>query len=238
MDPSFGVCLDAIGFAPGGGWEDDVGHLGGFCEKNINDDEMVQRVEGLFTVVFIWVGDHGIFAVDEHGVDSSFFLAAEVQSGDLGHGIAEVEVGLLIRFLELFVKLLRDHGLEAGIVCGDGSAVTGALNVVLSTHRVDAGAFLAEIPGEQGEVAEGLDVVDSADVLGDAESIINGSEFGQAIPERGLFDISRRNFTDFGGPLRSEFPNVFLKGFDLGGSVGNEFRVLQSFPHDDVSHGE
>ena len=71
----------------------------------IDDDEVVEGFEGLFAVIFIGVGDNGVFAIDEHGVDAIFFRAAEVEGGDLGHGVAEVEVGLLVELLELFLEL-------------------------------------------------------------------------------------------------------------------------------------
>lgn len=76
------------------------------------------------------------------------------------------------------MELGFSNGLEAGVVVGNRSAVSCALNIVLPAHRVDAGAFFAEVSGEEGEVAEGLDVIDAANVLGDSQGVVNGSEFG------------------------------------------------------------
>ena len=105
--------MDVVGFSPSGSGEDDVGHLGGLGEKDIDDDEVIERLECFLTVVFIGVGDDGVFAVDEHGVDA---IAAPVKSGHLGHGIAEVEVGLLVGFFKLFLTLGFGDRLEAGVV--------------------------------------------------------------------------------------------------------------------------
>ncbi len=238
LDAAFGVGLDAVGFAPGGGGEDDVGHLGGLGEEDVDHYEVVESFEGLFAVVLIGVGDDGVFAVDEHGVDAVFFRSAEVEGGDLGHGIAKIQVGLLVEFLEFFVELGIDDGLEAGVVVGDRPTVARALDVVLATHRVDAGALLAEVAGEEGEVAERLDVINAADVLGDAEGVVDGSELGRAIPEGGLFDIVGGDFANFGSPGGREFPEVGFEGFVVGAAIGDEFGVGESFPHDDVGHGE
>ena len=97
---------------------------------------------------------------------------------------------------------MGDDGLEAGVVVGDGSAVACSLNVILAAHGVDAGAFFAEVSGEEGEVAEGLDVIDAADVLGDAEGVVDGAEICGAIPFGGLFDVGGGDFADFHWPRR------------------------------------
>lgn len=78
LDAALGVGLDAVGLAPGGGGEDDVGHLRGFGEEDVNDDEVIESFEGFLAVVFIGVGDDGVFAIDEHCVDAIFFRTAEV----------------------------------------------------------------------------------------------------------------------------------------------------------------
>ena len=109
-----------------------------------------------------------VFAIDDHGVNTVFFLPAHIESGDFGHRVPKVEIGLLVGFFELFVELGIYDWLEAGVVGGDSSAVAGSLDIILPPHRVDAGALLPEVTGEEGEVAEGLDVVDATDVLGNA----------------------------------------------------------------------
>lgn len=189
-------------------------------------------------MVFVRVGDDGVFTIDEHGVDAIFFEAAEIERGDLGHGITKVEVGLLVGGLEFFVKFLGDDRLEAGVVVGHGPAVARTLDVILSAHRVDAGAFLAEVSGEEGEVAEGLNVINTTDVLGDAEGVVDGTELGGAIPEGGGFDIGGGDFADFTGPSGSEFLEVGFESFVFGAALGDEFFIGESFAHDDVSHGK
>ena len=212
LDAALGVGLDVVGLAPSRGGEDDVGHLRGLGEEEVDDDEVVERLEGLLTVVFIRISDDGVFAIDKHGVDAIFFRSAEVEGGDLGHRVSEVHLGLLVELFKLLVELLRGDGLEAGVVAWDRSAVTCALNIILPTHRVDAGAFLAEVSGEEGEVAERLDVIDAADVLGDAEGVVDRAELGGTIPLGGGLDIIGWDFADFSSPSGSEFLEV---GFEF-----------------------
>lgn len=189
-------------------------------------------------MVFIGVGHDGVFAIDEHGVDAIFFCAAEVEGGDFSHRIAKVHFGLLVGGLKFLVAFLGGDGLKAGVVPRDRAAVACALNIILSAHRVDAGAFFTEIPGEQGEVAEGLDVIDATDMFGDSQGVVNRSEFGGAIPEGRLLDIGSGDLADFSSPSGGEFLEVGFELFEFGAALGDEFFILQLFADDDVSHGE
>src|SRR5262245_65796522 len=83
------------------------------------------------------------------------------------------------------------HRLVARILGRRGAGVARALDVVLAAQRVDARALAAEVAGQQRQIAEALHVVDTADVLGDAECIVDRGAFGLAIPERGLLDVLR-----------------------------------------------
>ena len=197
-----------------------------------------RELEGVFAVLAIGIGDDGVLAVDEHGVNSVLFLSAKIEGGDLGHVVAEVHLRLLIEVRKLLLKLLVFDGLESGVVSGDRSAVSGSLNVILAPHGVDASAFATEVAGHEGEVAEGLHVVDAANVLCDTKSVVDGSEVGLAIPEAGLLDVGGGHFADFGGPLGSELFEVLDEVFELGGSFFDKFFVHQSFAANDVSHAQ
>ena len=238
LDAALGVGLHTVGFAPGGSGEDDVCHLRGFGKEDVDNDEVVESLEGFFAMILVGVGDQGVLAIDDHGVDAVFFLPAHIESGDFGHRVTKVEIGLLVGFFELFLEFGICDWLEAGVVGGDRSAVAGSLDIVLPPHRVDAGAFLAEVAGEEGEVAEGLDVVDATDVLGNAQSVVDGAELGFSVPEGGLFDVGGGDFADPGSPIGSEFLKVGFEGFVFSAAIGDEFLVGKSFAHDDVSHGE
>ena len=83
-----------------------------------------------------------------------------------------------------------------------------------------------------------MDVIDAADVLGDAEGVVDRAEFGGTIPKGRLLDIGGGDFADFGGPSRVEFFEVVFESFVVGATVGDEFLIGESFAHDDVSHRE
>ena len=83
-----------------------------------------------------------------------------------------------------------------------------------------------------------MDVIDAADVLGDAEGVVDRTELGGAIPEGGLLDVRGGHLADFTGPSRVEFLEVGFEGFVVGTAVGDEFLIGESLAHDDVGHGE
>ena len=72
------------------------------------------------------------------------------------------------------------------------SLLTSPCNLAqMTTHRIDASALTADVAGHQRQVTEALDVVDTANVLGDAERVVDGAPVGLAIPDRRLFNIGR-----------------------------------------------
>jgi hypothetical protein len=59
--------------------------------------------------------------------------------------------------------------LKAHQTIGDGAHVAATLHVVLAPKRVDPGAVLPDMPGEQCQIDETQDIVHCVVVLGDAE---------------------------------------------------------------------
>ena len=70
--------------------------------------------------------------------------------------------------------------LETRVVGGNRTDIAGALDIVLAAHRIDAGALAADIAGHQRQVAQALHVVDAADVLGNAEGVVDRALVGSA----------------------------------------------------------
>ena len=155
-------------------------------------------------MVAVWVGDEGVFAVDNHGKN---FAAAAVECLDLGDAFGRVHLPLIERG-ELFPIFRLLNRLEAGVIGWNGPGVAGALDVVLPAHGVDASALAADVAGEQGEIAQALDVVDAADVLGDAEGVVDGPFVGGPVPTGGLFNIGRGHLGDGRSPLGRELDDV------------------------------
>ncbi len=65
----FGVCEHPIRLRPRRGGEHDIGEFGRFCQKNVDDHEMVQGLQGVLAVCAIGVRHDGVFAIDQHRVD-------------------------------------------------------------------------------------------------------------------------------------------------------------------------
>ena len=61
LDATLGIGLHTVGFAPGGSGENDVGHLRGFGKEDVNDDEVIESLEGFFAMILIGVGDESCF---------------------------------------------------------------------------------------------------------------------------------------------------------------------------------
>ena len=93
--------------------------------------------------------------------------------------------------------------LEAGVIGWNGPGVARALDVVLAAHGVEAGALAANVAGQQGEIAQALDVVNAADVLGDAEGVVDAGFVGGTVPAGGLFNGRGGHFGDGRSPTRA-----------------------------------
>ena len=122
---------------------------------------MVEGLESLLAVFHIWIGNHGVFTVNEQGMNP---VAALVEGAHLGYSLFCCDFRL-ISLAELLSKFGEVTGLETRKVVRDGAAVPCALNVVLPPHGIDASPLETEVPCHEREVAKRLYIVDPADVL-------------------------------------------------------------------------
>ena len=83
--------------------------------------------------------------------------------------------------------------LEAGQLVGDRAHVAPALDVVLPAQRLQAGAPLADLAGQQREVDQREDVVDGVVVLRDPERPAELRVLGPAVRMREVADRLGRN---------------------------------------------
>ena len=121
---------------------------------------------------------------------------------------------------------------------GRAPAVPRALDVVLPAHGVHPGALAADVTGHERQVAQALHVVHAADVLGDAQGVVDGAALGLSVDEGGALDVGRRHLGDGLGPLGRELLDVVEEGFRLGGASLHEALVDQTLAVDDVGHGK
>ena len=195
---------------------------------------MIEAPQGVLAVPSIGIREQRVLPVDQHRPDP---VACEIQSRDLRDTVLEVDFpppGLL----ELGLVGRIGYRLEAGIVVGQRSAVAGPLNVVLPAHRIDARALAADVSCHQHEVAKTLDVVDAADVLRDAQRVVDGASVGLAVYAGGLLDIGCRNLRDGLSPFGREFTDVLEKRFAPGGALCDENGIDEAVPYDHMGHGQ
>ncbi len=140
----------------------------------------------------IRVRNDGVLAVDHHAADA---VSAQVEGLHLRHALLEIGLSTVGPRELLLVRRVGDR-LEAGVVVRERAAVARALDVVLPPHRVDAGALAPDVAGHEGQVAEALDVVDAADVLGDAQRVVDGAPVGSPVEQRGPLDVLGRDLAD------------------------------------------
>ena len=101
--------------------------------------------------------------------------------------------------------------MKAGIIGRHCARIARTLNVVLPAHRVDACAFAPEVAGHQREIAKALHIIHAANMLGDAQRVINRAAIRAAVPTRGLLDVGGIELGDFSGPLGGKGFQVLKK---------------------------
>ena len=120
------------------------------------------------------------------------------------------------------------------------SHVAGALHVVLAAQRIHADAVLADVAGGHGEIGHAHHHRRSLAVLGDAESVINGSVAAGGVEASGGAQIGGRNPANglgrFGriALFGDEFAPL-LESFDIA-AFFDERLVNQTFGDDHMRH--
>ena len=180
----------------------------------------------------VGIRQEGVFTVDDHGADP---VAAQFERPHLGHAVLEINLSPPC-FLELLLIGGVGDRLEAGVVVGKRAPVAGTLNVVLASHRVDAGSLATDVSGHQGQVTQALHVIDAADVLGDAERVVNRALICLPIYASGSFYVGGGNLRYGLSPFRGEVLDVFEKRFAVGRAAGDELRMGQTVALNDVRH--
>ena len=193
---------------------------------------MVETAQGALAVLAVRVGDHSVLAGDEHRPD---LLARPLEGLNLRDAVLALDL-FAVKRLEPGLADRIGGWLETRIVRWNRSRVPGALDVVLSPHRIDAGALAPQVAGHQRQVAETLDIVDAADVFGDAEGVVDPGFVGAAVPQRSRLDVGCRHPRDRLRPLRRELLHVLEEVLGAGGALGDEPLVHHALPGDDVGH--
>jgi hypothetical protein len=132
---------------------------------------------------------------------------------------------------------LVDDLLVAGEDDRERAHVAGALDVVLATQRVHAGAGLAQVAEEHLDVRHRLDVVDTGGVLGDAHRVEDRTGLRSAEPFGGLLEALDRDTGDLRDVLKavSVLHDDFLEFLVVLRALRDELLVLPAVL-DDLLH--
>ena len=124
----------------------------------------------------------------------------------------------------------------AGVMEGHGAHVAGALDVVLSTQRVEAGAFAPDVAGEKSEMDERQGAGRAVRQLRDTHAPVDGAVFGVGVQAGGFADVIGRDAGDGFGILGGELFEALDELVEALGAVLDELVVDQPFLDDDVRH--
>ena len=145
--------------------ENHVGQGRGFGGEDILDDEEIQLLQSLAGVVEIGVGEHGIFPHDIHPPHPAGVGGLNDLHRGQPHLVAEVRIGYVPDSGHLAAVGGVAHGNVAGIAHGQTAHVGNPLDVVLAPGGIDAGARLADLPGDETEIDQAVDQVGPRDLL-------------------------------------------------------------------------
>ena len=232
LDTALGVGKGAVLLQEGGAGQHHIRQGRGFGDKQV-----LHHHKGLFQGVghmaAIGVGNHGVFAHDVQ----ELHLVRKNRGDGLGDGIALLAAELYTPGL---FKFLLDSGVEylliAGVVGGQRAHIAGTLDIVLTPQGVHAIAHTAQIAGDQGQIAQALDIVGAVQVLGDAHGIGDIGFVGGGIHSGGINNQLLIQAADFRHPLRGIGLDAFFQGFNALGVLGDVFLVLQTFRKNHMEH--
>ena len=232
LDAPLRIGKGAISLAPRGGGQNNMGQFCRFGEENIHHHQMFQAAQGMFAVGAVGIGNHRVFAIDQHGKDT---FTGQIKRSYLGNALFPIHHAA-VKSAEVGLHSRVSQGLIAGVGIGGGTPITGPLDVILPAHGVDAAPLNAQVTGHQRQVAETLHIVNAADVFGNAQGVEDRSLVGGTIPDCRRFNIFSRDTSDDLSPLRRKEPHVFQK-FSATGSPGcHKFLVNQPFARDHMGH--
>ena len=231
----------ALLLGEGGRGQHDVRDLRRLVHEEVLHDQEVERAQQFGRVGQVGVGEGRVLAHDVHAADVA-----------LGDGLDHVGGPHALLGRQRAPPGALETGQVGGRVVlvarqrvGHAARVAGALHVVLTAQRRDAGPGPPHLPGEQREVEHRRRVVGAVDVLGHAHTpeqagavaarraaVLGGArvEPGGAAQEVGrhareILDVLRRVRLQLGPP-----------GVEALRAIADEGVVLQALVEDDAGH--
>ena len=138
------------------------------------------------------------------------------------------------RVLELLARGQAGHVLVAGVGVGQSPHVARALNVVLTSKRVDATTGYAHVPQQHLEVGAGGHIGHPHRVLGYAQRVEKRPRPVLGHHACGLLQLPRRNTGDLTDHFRRVLGHDDLQVLEPLRALGDEGTVLPAFADDNV----
>ena len=232
LNAPVGSCEGAIPLDERSPRQDDMSQLGRLGEEDVLYHEEVQLFQAVADVVYIGVGEHGVFSHDVEGARAAF--AGPIYHVSHRHPQLVGEILHPPGRLELGFRLRRCHLLVAGIDVWQPAQVAGPLDVVLPSQGVDSASRHAHVAGEHGQVGAGLHIVGAGGMLGNAHRVEEGGGLALGIQPRRRPQVVGGNPGDLFHPLRGVLRHRLAELIVSLGPRLEEFPVFQPLSDDDV----
>ena len=183
-------------------------------------------------MVLVRVGQNRILANYVHGFHLAFVDQVEHFRHDFAAQAGKVAPG----FGETFPGGRPFRTLVARQIIRQRRHVAGALDVVLSSERIDASGRPAYVACQHGQIGQGTDAAGGGHVLGDPHGVENHGLVAGGVGPGEVADGFCRNLGDGLCPFRRAVRDGGLHDVVAVGALINKFLVLKPLFDDDVDH--
>ena len=233
LDPAFGVGEGAILFGEGAAGQDYICQCGGFRQENVLDHQEFAVFQGVFHMVQVGIGHHGILTHDiQAPYAASFHGVHDFSNGQAGFTGEGNTPGLF----KLFPGSVVEDLLIGGEIGGQTAHVTGTLDIVLTAQGVDTAAVLADLAAQQCQVGGAHDTLGAGGVLSDTHGIVDTGFVCLGVQAGSLLQLFGIDLADFGHHLGGVVLDHFHQSFIALGALVDILLVLQALGDDDIHH--
>ena len=211
-----------------------MGKPGGLAEKNIRYCQKIEMLQGSFHPLQTGITEHRVFSHDEHGPNITIRACMGHLDEALTCGLGNLSPP---DRLEPLPNLLTLQILVPGQNRGQSSHVTGTLDVILAPQGIYTAVFLFHVTGEHGQVGNGLNIVRSAGVLGNAQTIADNGLAAAGIDTGCLANSLQADPGDCRHLLKVQAVQIVAHGNKIFRAHGDEKLIGQVFVQDDPHHG-
>ena len=215
-----------------GGQEDVAEFLRGLVHEKVLHDHEVELLHRAARGVHVRVRHHDVVADRPENL--------QLPGVGCVHHVDHVESGMrrdrhVPRGLEAFACLRDGH--VAGQEFWLAAHVRRTLHVVLATQRIDAGAGLADVAGDEREIDERHDALGALDVLGHPEAVDAERRLRRGVEPRGFANFRGGHAADVLDLLRQELADEIAILRVFGEARADELFVDETLVEDGGAHG-